>query len=1369
MESLLAFIPEDRRLALAGGYELPDRAEGSVLFADISGFTPLTAALAQELGVQRGAEEVLNQINPVYEAIIAELHRFGGSVMGFAGDSITCWLDGDAGQRAVACALAMQSAMRPFATVKTPGGTPITLAIKVAVAAGPARRFVVGDPGIQLIDVLAGRTLDHVASAEKLANKGEVVVGGEVVAALGDTLDILEWRKGAGGERFAVVDALRALPDATPHPLLLPGALTEEEARPWALQPVFRRMQAGGKFLAELRPSVALFLKFSGIDYDGDDEAGRKLDAFVCWLQATIQQQEGFLIQLTMGDKGSYAYASFGAPLAHDDDSTRAVAAALDLLALPPDLDYVYDLQIGISRGRVWAGECGARLGAGFPRYTYGVMGNEVNMAARLMGKAHPGQILVRRRVADEAQQAFQFQSLGLMTVKGGAEPIPVAEVLGRQQTRPWQSDQYNLPLVGRQTELQQLQRLLDGALAGQGQLVTLQGPTGVGKSHLAADFRQYASASGFQVVAGTCQRIFSTTSYLPWQQALRELLGVAGSSGPGADAAAEAAAQAEIVENTLTQMNPDWSVRVPLLRDILGLPLADNPTTAAFDPKQRRDTLIAFVIDIVRAWSRSQPLLFVFENSHWMDETSRSLLEAVAKSAPDMPLMILVVTRPASETDSEADALVALHSLDHHHLVSLSELTADGIGQLVANLLGNPPSLFARLLIEAKAQGNPFFTHELVDTLRESGQLVLEEGEWVLSPRMIDALRTANALVRDAGTWVLAQTADLSAISLGIPDSMHGIILARLDRLPDTHKPTIKVASVIGYTFELGLLAQVHPGQLGERALQDQANTLQERDFIVAERPQPTWQAEAEEWQSVLAGRYSFRQHVTQEVSYETLLYTQRRELHCNLAELLEGRSPEAVDQIAYHAYLGEDWARTMRYHLLAGIEDKKLFANLQSLDHFRKALVGAERLPAEGTAPQRREIHAELGELLLTIGQIDDAFEHLRRSLALAESLGDQQAQANACRWLARAHEQRGEFQPALEWIDRGLAVLGDLLTPSSLELRLMAGLIHTRQGEYKLATQQALASMLAAEELGEPSIVARAHTLLGTIDRLRGRLENAGDHFEEALTLYRQIGNLQGEALAENALANALFARGKWSEADTYYRKAGQIFSQLGNNYNRVLVDNNLGGIALNQGRLDEALHFYRRALQALEQIGGSLYVMGALNGNLGATHTRRGETAIAFEHLEKSRELFERANVREQLPELHRLLAEAYLSKGELDRARHEAERSLAVAEELSMLAEQGLTLRVLGVIAASVDDFVQADAYLNRAIDVLTQVGDEFGLASAQLALAELSTADLAQRESLLRQCVPTFDRLGAAPEMERARQLLVAQSDPLGY
>ncbi len=1345
MESLLAFIPEDRRLALAQGRDLPDRTEGSVLFADISGFTPLTAALALELGVQRGAEEVLNQINPVFEAIIARLHLYGGSVMGFAGDSITCWLDGDRGARGVACALAMQEAMRPFATVMTPAGTPISLAIKIAVAAGPARRFVVGDPNIQLIDVVAGRTLDHVAGAEKMAEKGEIVVGEEVVTALGDACEVVEWRTGAGGERYAVVGGLRAQPEPKPHPPLSAKAIPDEQARSWALPPVYSRLKEGGKFLAELRPSVALFLKFAGIDYDNDPQAGSKLDAFVRWLQATVQNQEGFLIQLTIGDKGSYAYSSFGAPVAHDDDSVRAVAAAVDLRRLPPELEYICDLQIGISRGRVWAGECGARI-----RHTYGVMGNEVNMAARLMGKADPGQVLVRRRVAEEARQAFQFRQLGLITVKGGAEPIPVAELVGRQQVGSVQAVQFDHPLVGRVSESGHLERLLDSVLAGRGQLVTVEGPTGIGKSHLVANFQQYATDNGFQVATGASQRFFQSTTYYPWQQVMRQVFGLS----PGTaeqDTEASSVSAVETIQWVVNQFNPDWEVRIPLLGDVLGVAIPDNPTTAAFDPKQRQEALFAFVRDIFRQWSLSQPLLLVFENAHWLDETSRALLEALAKSTQDVPILLVVITRPPSEAGAQA-MLPAFQKLPHHHTLRLAELDAAGVERMIEDLLGGRPSLLASLLIEAKAQGNPFFTRELVETLRESNQLVPENGTWVLSASMIDAMRKANVLVQEDGAWILAQAADLSSISLGIPDSIHGVILARLDRLPDSHKPTIKVASVIGYSFEMGLVAQVHPTPMPRRALRQQAQTLEERDFIFHE-----WDERSGLDQDI----YTFRQQATQEVSYETLLFTQRRELHRHLAELLEEQSPEAVDQIAYHSFLGEDWSRSLKYHLQAGAQDKQLFANLQSIEHFRKALASADRLPAAETLAQRQKIHADLGELLVTIGNRDEGQEHLLTALALAEELGQVEAQARACHWLARAYEFRGQYGPALEWIDRGLAVLGDRLTPAALELRLISGLIFSRQGDYKRASQQALASLLAADELGESSIVARAHNLLGIIDRSRGRASDAVAHFQESLTLYRQIGDLQGQALAQNLLANAYFDLGSWSDADQIYRQAGHTFNQLGNVYNRVMIDNNLGGIALNQGRLDDALLYYRRALQSIESIGGSLYLLGALNLNVGATHVRRHELDLAFHHLQTSRELFEKAKNRDLLPEMHRRLAEAYLAQGRLDRAREEISQALAIAEELTAPGEQGLAWSVVGAIAAAEGKADEAQAALEKGIKLLSSVGNDYGLASAQLSLAELYSGLAQQREQaeLLNICLPVLERLGATMELERARML----------
>jgi class 3 adenylate cyclase len=161
-QGLVVYLPMDRRHALATGTPLPERTQGAALFADISGFTPLTEVLTRDLGPRRGAEALAQQLNRVYEALIGEVEQYGGSVIGFAGDAMTCWFDGDSGLRAITCALAIQQVMQGFATT-SPEGT-VSLAIKVAVAQGMVQRFVVGDPAVQRIDTLAGATLGRMAS-----------------------------------------------------------------------------------------------------------------------------------------------------------------------------------------------------------------------------------------------------------------------------------------------------------------------------------------------------------------------------------------------------------------------------------------------------------------------------------------------------------------------------------------------------------------------------------------------------------------------------------------------------------------------------------------------------------------------------------------------------------------------------------------------------------------------------------------------------------------------------------------------------------------------------------------------------------------------------------------------------------------------------------------------------------------------------------------------------------------------------------------------------------------------------------------------------------------------------------------------------
>ena len=430
-DSLAVYIPMDRRHALAQGATLPNRATGAALCADISGFTPLTGALTQELGRERGAEELTRTVNQVYTTLIDEVHRYGGSVIGFAGDAITCWFDESAvpsdraheqALHAIACGVAMQDAMTLCNTISTPAGTTIELAVKVAVIGGPVRRFLVGDPNIQTMEAIAGQTLDRLAAAEHAANRGEVVVQGDLAEHLAGHFVVREWRKDDRGRPLAVVTGPVEGVTPTPWPDLPTEALSNGQYRPWVLPAVYERVRSEHKqFLSELRPVSALFINFKGIDYDADEEAGAKLDAYIRWVQHVADRHEAIFDHLTMGDKGSYICLAFGATIAHSDDEARAVYAALELLSPPPELAFVGAIRIGVASGQALVGAYGGRT-----RRTYGVQGDRVNLAARLMIAAPEGDILCDDEIYQAAQGQVAFTALPPIRVKGFAQPVAV-------------------------------------------------------------------------------------------------------------------------------------------------------------------------------------------------------------------------------------------------------------------------------------------------------------------------------------------------------------------------------------------------------------------------------------------------------------------------------------------------------------------------------------------------------------------------------------------------------------------------------------------------------------------------------------------------------------------------------------------------------------------------------------------------------------------------------------------------------------------------------------------------------------------------------------------------------------------------------
>jgi adenylate cyclase len=1325
MDPFLAFLPIDRRQALARDEVLPDRSYGAALFADIKGFTLLTESLAHELGPQQGAEELTHTLNLIYGALIAEVDAYRGSVIGFSGDAITCWFDGDDGWRGVTCALAMQGAMQRLGEVQTPGGNTHTLAIKVAVATGPVRRFLVGDPGYQVIDVLAGQTLEDMSAAEKHARQGEVSLTEEVARRLEGRLSVVDWRAGdRPNQRFAIIDKLSDCAEPNPWPDLPFNALTDQQIRTWLLPDVFERLNCGqSDFLAELRPAVALFLKFGGIDYDNDDGAGLLLDAYIRWVQSILLHYEGVLLQLTIGDKGSYLYAAFGAPVAHGDDTARAVHTALALLKPPTHLALFREVSIGVCRGQMRTGAYG-----GPTRRTYGVLGDKVNLAARLMNAAQPGQILCEEETVRFAGPGLAFEELPPVKVKGKPEPVTVYHPKG--VTAPLKS--IRAAILGRVLERQEIQARLSELACGKSQTLVIEGEAGLGKSVLADYLKELAEKRGFQILEGSAEAVEASTPYFAWRRVFYGLFGI----DPHAHLDTQQSQFNAWLENL-----PELQNLAPLLGALLPFAVSENEYTAHMTQQSRSASLRRLLSDLLIETTALSPTVVVLENGHWLDSLSWELALHMARIAGDAPLLLGLVFRPPDEGSPAADHISPLKNLENGHWLTLTpmdpaETTAIAAARLGLPEDGLPPEVAA--LIGQRAEGNPFFAEELVFALHEGGFLKIEP---------VSTTKDGEAFILSCSLLV-----DLAQATGALPGNIQGLVLSRIDRLPYEQQLILKVASVIGRAFSGGPVCHVTADQIEIEApeLYRQLENLASLELtpVLAHQPELT---------------FIFKNLITQEVAYETLLFAQRRRLHASVAEWYESR---LTDQF------GEQAAVLAYHYSMAGIDDKALNYTLQSAkhafglyalkeagDHYQKALAIAKRLDPPPPLTTIQYIQLRLGEVLVTTGEYEKARQHLEASLAACKEIGDAEAEAKTCRWLSRLYENLADYPASLEWVERGLDSLAGTRSTEEAELLLIAGLIHTRQGHYDEGLSFGERSMRTAQMLKDENTLARACNLLGHITRLKGQSTTAIERFQQALVLYRKTGDLHGQGTSHNQIANAYFNIGLWQEASLHYNQSRRLFGDIGDLYSRALAENNLGGIALNQGRYDDALDYYQGGLHAMKQIGGSIYVQGVLHMNLGATHIRRGDIQTGCRQLETSQEYFEQAQAREFLPELNRWFGEAALSQGQLLDADRYARIALDLSRQLEMRGEEGNALRLLGEVFGAHRENQLAQECLEKSIFILGEMCEEFEQARSRLALAKIMITGggetIARR--LLDQCRPVFERLQALPELDEIR------------
>jgi adenylate cyclase len=1134
-ESLLAYIPMDRRLAMARGETLPDRTEGAALFADISGFTPLTEALVRELGPQRGAEELTGYLNQVYDALINELHRWGGSAIAFAGDAVTCWFDGDDGLRALASAMAMQEAMVQFAAVETPAGSVVELSMKAAVAVGTARRFLVGDPQSRVIDTVAGATMERLAAGEHEANRGEVVLAPCAMEYLADQARISEIRVAEDGRRFGVVAELLEEPHPPELPLLDVDKLDEREVRTWLLPSVYKRLDRGmGNFLAEIRPTVAVFMRFAGIDYDRDDAAGEKLDATIRAVQAIVDRYQGTLIDLNIGDKGSYLYVNFGAPLAHENNATRAASAALELRDMPQQLSFLQPLQIGISRGRMRAGAYG-----GTAHRTYGVLGDAVNLSARLMMASEPGTVLVSMNVQEEIADLFDWDIKEPIRVKGKSEPVRVAILQGVKPRigmhLPDAGEQE--PLIGRDDEVAKLDHLMAAARESKGNIVSFVGEAGLGKSRLVAKALSMALERDFTVFGGEADSHGVNSSYLIWHPIWRGILGL--------DPTWDHTAQIEVLAQRIAEIDRNMIPRLPVLGPVLQLTIPDNDITAGLDAKLRKSLLEEMLVNILAATAQREPLVLILEDCHWIDALSHDLLEEIARSIQSLPVLIILTYR---RTDIVRDREARVSKLPHYSAIELTPLTEDDLSQLallrLERLAENgrdreTTEILARRIAQ-QADGNPFYLEELANYVGNEASAASDPGE-------------------------------LS--NLALPTSLQGLVLSRLDQLPERPKTVLKVASVVGRVFHASWLEGIYPELGARKEILRDLQELTRHNFTVFDP------AEGED-------TYFFRNIITRGVIYDSLLHSMRTALHEQTGEFLEVAYVDEIDQfldlLAYHFEHGVDENKKRYYLRRAGESAQDSYANQAAIDYFRKVLPLLE-------LEEQIDIMLKLGNVERLVGHWDEAEGQYQSALALADSAGKLSSVGQSRLALSTVERLRGNYTEALDQLEQARELFESIDDRVGLDKVLHhSGTVAAHQGELAVAKPLFEKSLALRRQLGDRAGESDMLNNLALIASYQGDNETARELHEEGLAINRELGDRRTIARSLNNLGNVLLNMGDLAGARVHLEEAVTLQREIGDRFLLANALNSLGNLVRDEGDLQQAQTLYAESMAINKQL-------------------------------------------------------------------------------------------------------------------------------------------------------------------------------------
>ncbi|MFN8440657.1 MAG: tetratricopeptide repeat protein [Caldilineaceae bacterium] len=1250
-----------------------------VLFVDSSGFTPLTSRLMEQ--GNEGAEIIAQVLAALFAPLVEIIYRQGGFVAGFAGDAFKAIFPGESEEtrnRALNAAWQIRQWMAEHPMQTTRFGS-FPFAVKISMAQGSVEWCIwqvdaASTPSPmqrqQAAVYFGGEALDQALAADPFIQAGEIILSADVAQALAGEGIALEpvasyyrlqsWpvleetakshAKAQSSPRFSPeslcpVASLREISTVS-QPQLSETNFSELATRFFPGDLLTRQIQG------EFRRVTTLFVNLQRLP------TGDEAEQFAGLLFRLLAEQGGYLCrigQIGERDRGGTLLLFWGAPTSHERDVAAALRFVLALKATSS-----IPLRVGITTALAYAGFVGSAQ-----REEYTCYGTHVNLAARQMVMAEWGEIWLDDETKRLAGSDFVIEAHKRVQMKGFAEPRQVFRLLSLQQAA--QQAYSEGKLIGRQAELATLHAALvplrQGKFAG---VINVVGEAGMGKSRLVQELRQ--QTEGWGDVPNPQWFLCQTDEILrqplnPFRSWLRSYFNQSTSADETTNKAVFASQLKDLNLNLSLlegKANPQSSFHnlqseitrtYSFLAALVDLHWPDS-LYAQLEPRLRFENTLLALKSLILAESLRQPVVLHIEDGHWLDEESQTFLKQLVEGAEGYPLAVMVTRRPDGEMGRHL-----LYSVqgwgDKESTIHLESLASEETGALAAELLTGAASPELVALLQAKAEGNPFFSEQLLRYLQEEG--LLEQG---------------------AGGW---QIRTEQQASIRLPMGAQALLVARLDRLPQSVKEVVQAASILGREFDTLVLAQMlrgDPALAHKLAVADQAAI----------------------WSAINQARYLFRHALLREAAYEMQLRTQLRALHRQAAEAMQTLFAERLDpyyaDLAYHYDRAEVLEMAASWYGKAGQQAVTDYANRDALRYFSRALE------------------------LTPVMQADAQFDLLLGRETVYDRLGEIEAQRAD---LARLEEVAGTLAKGAYQAQAALRLTN--------HLRL--------QGDYKSAQTTIVRAAEFASQDNDQRLLGEIHQQWGRLDWEQGDYGTGRSHLEQAIRFAQTSQSPLGEATALVDLGVIDLYLGNYQAAKTYYTSALPIYRALGRRQGEGSALSMLGILASQTAEYELALAYLQQAQEIFVAIGDS-YGLGFVWGNLGLNYSYVGQYIEAQKLLHQA---IQDCQIRhQQQGESNYLdsLAVVYLHLGDYQEAYRLATRALTIQRAIHDPRFEAYSLTYQGDAFLGMGDFAAALLCYEQALAIRRQLGEEkltleilSGLAQVKLARGEIS-ASLAQ-------------------------------------